>query len=68
MSYGGESPYSTPSAEDNDPDVDFEVPNPETSGPVAYEPKICGPVICEPVVLETGGPELCVTIVFFGLT
>jgi hypothetical protein len=68
VSYGGDSPYSTPYAEDNDPIVDPEVLDPETCGSVAYEPELCGPVTCEPVVTETGGPEICVTVVCYGLT
>jgi hypothetical protein len=64
VSCGGDSPCSTPSPEDNDPEVDSEVPDPETSGPIAYEPETCGPVTYEPVIPETGGPELCVIVVF----
>ena len=59
VSCGGDSPCSTTSAEDNDPVVDPEVPDPETCGSVACEPELCGPVTCEPVVTEVGGPELC---------
>jgi hypothetical protein len=62
VSYGGDSSCSTPSAEDNDPVVDPEVPDPETCGSVSYEPELCGPVT------ETGGPEICVTIVCYELT
>jgi hypothetical protein len=67
VSYGGDSPYSTPSIEDNDPDVDSEVSDPETYGPVACEPELCGPVTCEPVITEAGGPKLFVTVVYYEL-
>jgi hypothetical protein len=62
VSYGGESPCSTPSAEDNDPVVDPKVPDPETCGLVACEPELCGSVT------ETGDPEIYVTVVYCGLT
>jgi hypothetical protein len=68
VSYGGDSPCSTSSPEENDPVVDFEVPDPKTYGPVAYEPKLCGPVTCEPVITEAGGPKLYVTIFYCRLT
>jgi hypothetical protein len=68
VSYVGDSPCATPSPEDNDPEVDSEVPDPETCGPVACEPESCGPVTCEPVIPKTGGPELYVTVFCSGLT
>jgi hypothetical protein len=68
VSYGADSPCSNPSPEDNDPVVDSEVPDPETCGLVACETELYGPVTCELVVTEAGGPELCVTVVYCGLT
>jgi hypothetical protein len=62
VSYGEDSPYSTPSAEDNDPIVDPKVPDPETYGSVACEPELYGPIT------ETDGPKICVTVVYYGLT
>jgi hypothetical protein len=68
VSYGGDSPCSTPSAEDNDPVVDPEVLDPKTCGPVVYEPELCGPVSCEPIVSEASGPKISVIVVCYGLT
>jgi hypothetical protein len=62
VSFGGDSPYSTPYAEDNDPVVDLEVQDLETYGSVAYELELCGPVT------ETGGPKIYVTVVCCRLT
>jgi hypothetical protein len=68
VSHGGDSPWSTPSPEDYDPEVESGELDLETCGLVTCDPDICGLVTCGPVIIETGGPELCVTEVCCGLT
>jgi hypothetical protein len=68
MSRGGDSPCSTPTPKDCEPEVESGELDPETYGPVTCDPDIYGPVTCGPIVTEAGGPELCVTKFYCGLT
>ena len=68
MSCGGDSPFSTPSPEDCELEVESRELDPETCGLVTYDPDIYGPITCGPVITEAGGPELYFTEVCCGLT
>ena len=68
MFRGGDSPFSTPSPKDCEPEVESGELDLETCGPVTCDPDIYGPVTYGPLVTEDGGPELYVSEVYCGLT